>query len=331
MYISRWSSEGRVPVYKLLVSHDSVWIWARESVKHTGSLPNLYVNVWNKEELDNLEHEFACRIESPAKEPFDKLCDGNRLTSDEWKIIGDYIAIQYVRTPVFYLWVKEWGMKYIPEQIDAIGKKLANMTEFPHVDNADSQDMIYLPINAELTDIKPDEKHTYVKISAVSGKGLWLFQIKHTLEKDSGIRQFFRRLRWSIITAPDGESWPTCDNPVVVCDITGNELKKASASGGLAGKSKAIIFPISPEKMLFAMPKRDYKWLSRVPDMELFHMMRSAVVNNAMLYVYSSTEDGAIPCIRPRIVNKQEFNRIKNDFENWFDMYKETEGPLLNR
>ena len=117
----------------------------------------------------------------------------------------------------------------------------------------------------------------------------------------------------------------------MVCDITGNELKKASASGGLAGKSKAIIFPISPEKMLFAMPKRDYKWLSRVPDMELFHMMRSAVVNNAMLYVYSSTEDGAIPCIRPRIVNKQEFNRIKNDFENWFDMYKETEGPLLNR
>ena len=109
MYISRWSSEGRVPVYKLLVSHDSVWIWARESVKHTGSLPNLYVNVWKKEELDNLEHEFACRIESPAKEPFDKLCDGNRLTSDEWKIIGDYIAIQYVRTPVFYLWVKEWG------------------------------------------------------------------------------------------------------------------------------------------------------------------------------------------------------------------------------
>ena len=102
MYLSRWLASGRISVYRLLVSHEKVPLWNRESIKRVGGLPNIYVNVWNSEELDTLEHDLDSLIEYPAKLPFDKICDGKRLTGEEWKKVCRYIAVQYVRIPAFY-------------------------------------------------------------------------------------------------------------------------------------------------------------------------------------------------------------------------------------
>ena len=51
----------------------------------------------------------------------------------------------------------------------------------------------------------------------------------------------------------------------------------------------------------------------------------------AMMYVYSYDEDMRIPSIRNRTVDEGEYNRLKNDFDTWFETYKVIEGPLLNR
>lgn len=50
-----------------------------------------------------------------------------------------------------------------------------------------------------------------------------------------------------------------------------------------------------------------------------------------MMYVYSYDEDTRIPLIRNRTVDEREYNRLKNDFDTWFETYKEIEGSLLNR
>ena len=330
MYLSRWAKGGKVQVYRLLVSHANVPLWNQQSIEHTGSMPNLYVNILKDEEFDDIEHGFDALFESPAKAAFDKICNGEKMTSDDWDKISDYTCAQYVRTPAFYLWVKEWGINHIPEQINELGEKLGKMKEIPMDSGPASPETSLLPIGVRIIDEKPDEEHTYVEIEAISGKGLWLFCIKHVLHKESLLRKYFQDLKWSVVTSPDGEQWPTCDNPVVICNVNDNRIKRASAKSGLAGRMKAIIIPVSPQVVLLAMSTRRYTWRFTA-DSSFAKDIKKAIINNAMMYVYSIDEDVSVPDIRARIVDEKEFKRLKNDFDNWFVDYKEIEGPLLNR
>ncbi len=87
----------------------------------------------------------------------------------------------------------------------------------------------------------------------------------------------------------------------------------------------------SPKVVLLATTVRSYRWNNIQADEALALMIRKAIVNNAMMYVYSYDEDMRIPSIRNRTVDEGEYNRLKNDFDTWFETYKEIEGPLLNR
>jgi len=332
MYLSRWENEGRIYVYQLLVSHENVPVWNRQSVKNTASLPNLYLSVFKDEESDHLEHVFDVDFESPAKKALDKICKEEKMTSKDWWLISDYVVAQFVRTPSFYLWVKEWGKDNIPKQLDELGQTLSELKKVPSTTHESNEEASLLPIGVRFADEKPDENHTGVEISVVSGKGLWLFAITHTLKKHSVLRQFFSELKWSVITAPEGEYWPSCDNPVVICDadIDKGIISRASGPLGIAGKTKAILFPVSPKKLLLAMSIRKYPWRI-LADKKMSFMIRKAIINNALMFVYSNQEDEGIMTVRPRVVNESEYKRVKNDFENWFSNYKEIEGPLLKR
>lgn len=331
MYLSRWLTDNKISIYQLLVSHKNVWIWKRESIKRTGCLPNLYVNIWDDEELDSLEHDLDVLIESPAKIPFDKVCDDRKITSDEWKIIGDYITIQYVRTPMFYFILKEMANEVVPEQLNNFGIKDSDMKKYPKEVHEMPEITKLIPINVVVTNKKNDANNTIVEITTIVGKGLWLSQIKLAMNKDSILRKFIRNLRWNIITAPEGMCWATCDNPVVICDVIGNTIKRAKSINGVKGKNKAILFPVSPKKVLLATINHRYKWHNIQADVELANMIQRAIINNAMMYIYSRDEDATIPLIRPRVIDRDEYKRITNDFDNWFETYKDIEGPLLNR
>lgn len=327
MYLSRWTNNEKIFVFQLLVSHENVPVWNKQSVEHTASLPNLYISVLKDEESDHLEHDFDARFESPAKKTLDKVCNEEKMTSKDWWLISDYVVAQYVRTPSFYLWVKDWGKDALSQQIDELGQTLSKMKEIPKATHEAVEEASLLPIGVRFVDDKPDDEHTYVEISAVSGKGLWLFAIKHSLKDKSSLREYFSGLKWSVITAPEGEVWPSCDNPVVICDIRDGSISRAPKHTGIEGKTKAIIFPISPKKLLLAMSVRKYPWRFQA-DEELSYMLRKAIVNNALMYIY---RDEKITTIRPRVVDEIEYKRVKDDFENWFNNYKEIEGPLLQR
>ncbi len=330
MHLARWVNNERICVYRLLVSHDNVPIWSKQSLEHTGSLSNMYVNILKDQEYDDFEHDFDMRFESPAKKPLDKICNDEKMTSTDWKIVSDYVVAQYVRTPSFYIRVKDWGKVQIPEQLDALGEQLSELKAFPPVHTGPAEDASLLPIDVQISNEKPDESHTGIEISAISGKGLWLFAIKHSLADASALRKYFQNVKWSIITAPNEKYWPCCDNPVVICDIKENVIKKSDTLGGLAGKTKAIVIPISPKKLLLGMSSRKYTWRFQA-DSEQFEMIRVAIVNNAMLQVYSCIEDESITKIRPRVVDEKEYKRITEEFDHWFDRYKEMEGPLLRK
>ena len=217
----------------------------------------------------------------------------------------------------------------LQEIINEVGLEIEKIKEIPKENRTNSPNAQLLPIGVRILDQKPDEDHSFVEIETVSGKGLWLFSIRQALDSNSELREYFQNLKWSVITAPDNEKWPTCDNPVVICDVTEKSVNRVLPASGIVGKTKAIIIPISPRIVLLAMSTRKFKWYLKA-DSIFAHDIKKAITNNAMMYIYSACEDESIPAIRPRIVDAKEFKRLKDDFDNWFDNYKEIEGPLLN-
>lgn len=330
MYLSRWGNNKKIQVYRLLVSDEKVPMWSEQSIEHTGSMMNLYVNIRRDNEYDDIEHELNARFEFPAKASLDKVCCECKMTKEDWERISKYVLSQYFRTPACFIWVKDLGNDFLPKQIDELAEDLACLTDVPKERHEIPEEAIYMPISVKPTGVYPDKEHQYVEISAVSGKGLWLMVLKSVLNENSASVEKFRDMKWSIISAASGETWPCCDDPVVVCDYIGDHFIRRPRNVGLAQKTCAIIFPVSPEKALIGTNTRMFDWRFQA-DLEMTQNIRQVIVNNAFMYVYDSDKSGTIPAIRHRTVNIQEYNRLKEAFGEWFDKYKEIEGPLLNR
>ena len=326
MYLSRWKNNGSIWVYRLIVSNEKVPTWNKQSIERTASLDRLYMNIFNDCESDDLEHFFDTQFEAPAKIPLDKICNDEKMTSTEWGIVGDFVLAQFLRTPYFYLITKQAAEKIIPDEIDEIGKKLNTQKEFTHNTTSLRKESV-LPMEIKFANEKIDNQK-YLEISVVAGKEIWFSQIKHSLEEKSTLRKFFGNLKWSVITMLEDESWPTCDAPVVICRVDGNKITRVEPFHGIDGKNEAVLIPLSPRKVILGMKTRKLDWHIQA-DKRQANEIRKAIVDNALLYVYSYEKDEIVPLIRPRLVNENEFKRLKEDFASWYDNYKEIEAPLL--
>ena len=330
MYLKNWENNGNVLCYRLLVSHESVPLWTRQSVTRTASQDKIYTRIENDVELDNFEQEFNHRFETPAKTAIEKACNGEELTKDEWIKLVDYVAAQYVRTPAQFQWVTEWGRAAVPQILDQVAAELNSIKQVPKRPEVPeyAEESNLIPLNVEVVDRNYDEKYSEVKIETVVGKSLWLFSIKHMLADGSSIRRAFQDLKWSIITSADGVNWPTSDNPVGVMRM--DKRKNMTPSQGIINKKNVVLMALSPGKAIIG------KRLRTIPsyftaDISFSYKIKKAIVSNSFFYIYSNFEDEDVHKIRPRTVDRDEYNRLKKEYEDWFDKYREQEAPLLRK
>ena len=328
LYLSRWANNGRIYVYRTIVSHEKVPIWSESSIVHTASIENLYVSIRNDIESDGFERFLANEIESPVKESLDKICNDEKTKSEDWSRISKYVLAQFVRTPRFYYWVREFGINALPEQLDILCHKLEMMKNIPTEGRIITEESSYLPIGVKISNDKSSDDTTLIEISTIAGKGLWLFAMKHTLDKSSPVNTFFHNLKWSVISAPENMLWSCSDNPVVICSIVDGVISISSIKNGIIGKDKAVLFPVSPQKVLIGMQRRMYDWHIKANE-RLAYEIEKCIVLNAMLYIYSKSKDEIVPQIRPRCVDEEEYKRLNQELSSWYNSYKSIEGPLL--
>lgn len=335
MYLSNWAVDNKLFVYRLLVSHEKDPLWSQQSVVHTASLNKLYVDIQDSQESDQLEHLFDMNYESPAKESFDKIINGTKMSSGDWVKISNYIVLQYIRTPSFYFYITDIGKTIIPEIIENSVKELESV-HIRHLKNTSISaidqfpDAIPLPFGIQLIEKKEDDKFNLLEIQAVVGKQLWLYAMLCCIRNKSPILALFRNLKWSIVTVSDHIFMPSCDNPVVLCEIKGEKIIRIPPSYGVAGKNKAVIFPVSPTIVLLGTYSRKYAWRFQADEC-MTEMLRKAIIDNSLMFIYSSYEDYSIPGIKPRLIDSQEYKRYNQQFDTWFEKYRVEEGPLLTR
>ncbi len=325
LYLRKWATNNKIYVHRLLVPHEKYPTWEKRSVRQTAYIENLYVRIEDGAEYDDFEVDFNRQFETPVKPVLDKICLDQKLTPADWRILCDYITAQYVRTPSFYLFVATWGKKEVPKTLESILDEITTTPKVVFSSHNSIDDRNLLPMEFRVSNL-PDDNSINIEVATVVGKNLWLSIIYGILSFESPIKKEFRSMKWSIITAPPEMTWPTCDTPVI---ITKRDPKgMLSLAKGIGYKDRVILFPVSPKKLLLATHKRIFAWEFGA-DTTLAQQIKAAIVENALMYVYSSSEDASVIAARNRVVDEVEFKSYQTLYSNWFDAYKRDEAPLL--
>lgn len=216
-YLKAWeSSLGRVWVYRVLVSHTKVPLWNEKSMRGIAYHTHLYTRMVAGGATDEIEQWFDREYETPAAEVLRKVTSNGRLESSDWSVLIRFLAAQDVRTPARLVEFLQCWYKCSPdffqntlqesvqklESMEARGEEI-RAAQFPQAE--------YFPLRVT-TELQPGQKFGTIKAETVVGRTLWLFSIKHLLNKTAEVLQ---QHRWTIITPPKGVEWFTSDDPVI--------------------------------------------------------------------------------------------------------------------
>ena len=333
MYLRNWciSGKDKLFVYRLLVPNENMPVWTECSVKNTGFLKNLYVRVEDDQELDDFETGFNELFEAPAKLTLDKAISGSRMTPDDWSILSDFILAQFLRTPSFFFDVQEWGVKNIESilqlQLDQVAEIINDGQPFPPTKR--NQDAMLLPIKIELIHGTNKESQTELQASTVVGKNLWLYAIKTMTAPDSPVFQLFHKMKWKIVTASEGITWQTCDNPVAIVNVNTGDICTIGQRG-LLGNDRIVVFPISPRKAIIGTQIHvfDHHFTA---DLDFSMRIKRAIINNSFMFIYSDHDDDDVIKMKKRIVDQSEYFRIQTEFSEWYSKYKTKEAQFLGK
>ena len=214
----------------------------------------------------------------------------------------------------------------IDSVLSGIEKGIVDNRIKDNMNSDDGIDMSLLPLDVSITKENENDAHSFLSVETVAGKSSWLMCIKRFLGKNSVVTKWMRDLHWSIIESHPNVRWPTTDTPLVIS----NPHKHPGSFIGVGEPGNIFIFPISPEKALMA---RNGKRLSYgfKPSYEQSLLIKQAIVNNALLFIYSSHEDNEIVNMRPRTVSESEYKRVHASLNRWHANYLSEEVPLLHR
>jgi hypothetical protein len=154
--------------------------------------------------------------------------------------------------------------------------------------------------------------------------GLWLFEIKHILTNTAKV---LLRHKWSIMY-PFGLEWFTSDDSVICL----NYYKKGSYdfSGGWGNKGSEILFPISPNHMLYT--KVGEKSASRIKaSKELSIEVQQRIAEHAHRWIFSKEPIKNIESLRQRRVDSITFKQEKEAWEGWNDDQINAERNLMRK
>jgi len=174
------------------------------------------------------------------------------------------------------------------------------------------------------TEIAPGQAIGKLKGETISGRGLWLFGIRHLLTQTASV---LIKHQWTILKPPADINWFTSDDPVIRLNYYNHD--KYDFSGGWGKPGTEILLPLSPRHLLYTQvgkrPPRRGDILSR----ERTEMMRRFIAEHAHRMIFAKETDNDVPKLRPRIVNSQQFKDEEEQWRNWHEQQTAAEKELM--
>ena len=337
VYLKHWANNKELYVYNLVVNNRSVPMWRKCNIKTTGTWENLYVNVFNEEESDFIEHNLDEKVERPSNTPLAKVAKGDKIDSNDFEILIYFIFIQLIRTPHFFNLMYGYVNQMISD--DTLGNMFENTVKEYEIKQKNknwiykrkpnkTSARILMPISVELED---GENGKLVKIEMYNGKGDWLTFLDHALQDPDSLRMYklFKRMKWFVLEMDESVTLPTSDNPVVVAKYRDGKFS-VEINQGFVGNDSLIIVPVSPSRVIFGSYEKSFPKKDRKLSIESSKLIKEMIIKNAYLFIYSNHEDSTVHDIRKRVINVKKYDEISNVCDVQHELYIEKEGRLLN-
>lgn len=312
-YLKNWSLDGRtIQTYSILVSNSKVPYWTQQSIKNSAVWNDFYTRMEGDKEVDDFEHWFDRKFETPVKPVFDKLLNDQKISREESIILSHFVFAQYARTPVAYLRLAEQSRQAFPKIIEGtvsrLNKVAKNMQKgypAPHIPDS---------IGDQLWPIKVvvDKENSMVEIKTIVGRGLYLHNLKRLLSSTLKVAECHD---WQILHASEDISFPTSDDPVI-CMNYRNE-HDYDFNGGWGRKNCNILMPLSPRLILFTQvgsngPYNDLDFSPRYSQ-----LFRRMIIQHAHRYVYSDRPQKGMLELNARVVNRDLYEKEKQGMAGW--------------
>lgn len=314
-YLKQWeSSLGKVWCYRTLVSNDNVLPWKETHIEGTAFFTHLYSRINRGLISDEIEDWFNSEFESPASIVLAKVLKNDSLKPADWDILVKYLALHDLRTPArlfeYLERASESSKEVIKKLIDNFPKDLENFKK-SRIELMPIEENHYNFPFKVTPEIKEGEDTASLKIETDIGRASWLYTIQHQMRNTSSI---LHEHRWTILHAAFGQSWVTSDKPVLRLNY---HMGKYDFKGGWNSKGTEIIFPLSPEHLLYtkigAKPRKRGTRLSPIET----YSINKLIVENSFRNVYSKERVSEIEQFKPRSINPNQFNYEKEFWKKW--------------
>lgn len=327
MYLESWkNTNNKVEVYELLVPNSKVPFWQPKSLRSVGSYQSMFVRLKNGNEIDDIEHWFRDKYETPAKLALEHAKNDQRISVEEWHCLIDFVACHIVRTPAFIIKILDLAKKdCVPifeekcEEISSVSKEEFIKTINENKENKNNELFPIKIINVGECDVDT----SLLKIETIFGKQFYLWIMMHLLENTSKV---LHKHKWGIITVDDKVTLPTSDDPVI-CLNYNNEIDY-DFGGGWGKENCNILFPISPNKILYTQVGVKVKPRCKL-DYKMSLILKKIIVEHSYRKVISNFQDNEVEKIKSRYVNEKEFIREKKMWEDFQKEYLEKESEYI--
>ena len=327
MYLEAWKNkDGKLEVYELLVPNEKVPLWQPKSIRSVGSLDSIFVRLKNGKEIDDIEKWFNEKYETPVKLALNHAINDERLSAEEWHYLIDFLALHIVRSPAFVLKTLENGKK----SDEIFQNAIIEISKLKKEDLINKKrNKILSPNNDDMFPFKMtnlgkcDNENILFKIETIIGKQFYLWNAKNLLDNTSKI---LHNHKWGIITVHENVTLPTSDNPVICLNY--NNESDYNFDGGWNSKNSNILFPISPNKILYTQigTKVNPRWNIDYKKSLLFKKM---IIEHSYRKIISNFADKDVVKIKQRYVSESEFKREKKMWEDFQKDYLEKESEFI--
>jgi hypothetical protein len=333
-YLQRWSNDGvNVCAYRLLVSHPGVPAWARRAISGLGFHTDLYTSAMQGQDSDEVERWIERDYESPAQEPIERLLRGEHLGGEEWQRIGQYAAVQDVRTPAEYLEFKVRWERDMPglidsvmggsvrelEQLVAAGKPLPSADEDERGQAFDRRFPFPLVVKTRVREDGQGEIGTEVTI----GRALWLASMPIRL---AAAARAISGFRWSVLRPYAGCEWFTTDRPLIRLNFY--EPGKFDFGGGWGNPGSELVLPLSPTHLLYTKvgaAAGPTVTLTRAQTFEMQQLM----AKGAFRWIFAREEARRVAWMRPRTVDEERFRAEERQWKEWHQEQSAAEREIF--
>lgn len=313
-YLKRWADgEGKVWCYRLLVPHENVRAWKQRSLSGIAYQQHLYTTVQGGSVTDDLEHWLDREIEAPAEPVLNAIEKSRKLERREWMTLLRFTAAQDARTPARLVedlrrWnrtMEGWVQATLERTISDLEKDPGRLNRAPRT--APDRD---LPLKVTIT--KDEEKGGgWARVDMVVGRKMWVSSIR---QRATSTWRHLSKHKWTIMTAPEGITWLTSDDPVIRLNY--NSPTEFDFGGGYGSKGSEFIFPLSPTKLLYTQIGKNLPATSLVNE-ETARRIQEMILLHAHRWVFGTAPSHLAESVRPRRVDPAMFAAEAQEWVKW--------------